>query len=360
MATEDPAFAPLRPAPPDRSRQLPAACCVACLARPRPKDPRRSGLHYNPEDMPSLDFVIPAFNAEACLDGTLDAIDRQILPEGLETGVIVVNDGSTDGTAGIVSRRSGRRIRCLEHARQQGRAAALNTGAAGSDADYVLLLDADCRLVGDRCVQVAAAAMEDGIAAGFGYTTGDASNPLARYMTELEKTRKQKGWQGWTTACCLVRRDVLGVTGGFRADYTHYGFEDRDFICRLRASNVAGELRSLTELRATHDAVQALGDIAAKMYESGRYSSGIFMKRFPEAYADTAYARVDAALASLPLASALRLLAWIERPLTASADRLLRSRRLPAAAGRGLIRLVSAISYFRGTRDRGLPDSASG
>jgi glycosyltransferase involved in cell wall biosynthesis len=82
--------------------------------------------------------VVPAFNSAAYLDAALDSIFAQTY-RPIE--VIVVDDGSTDGTLDLVRRRS-RRINLLRQ-HNQGPAATRNLGLRAATGEYVAFLDAD-------------------------------------------------------------------------------------------------------------------------------------------------------------------------------------------------------------------------
>ena len=45
-----------------------------------------------------LSFVVPAYNEEDCIEGTLGAIDAIIMDKKLPYEIVVVNDGSSDNT----------------------------------------------------------------------------------------------------------------------------------------------------------------------------------------------------------------------------------------------------------------------
>src|SRR5690606_1513550 len=57
--------------------------------------------------------------------------------------LIVVDDGSRDGTADVLARFDDARLRVLTHARNYGKGAAIRTGAQHADGDYLVMLDAD-------------------------------------------------------------------------------------------------------------------------------------------------------------------------------------------------------------------------
>jgi glycosyltransferase involved in cell wall biosynthesis len=85
--------------------------------------------------------VIPAFNAERWIDETLRSVRAQT-HRALE--IVVVDDGSTDGTCGIVERHAALdgRIRLIRQA-NAGVAAARNRGVAETCADLIAPVDAD-------------------------------------------------------------------------------------------------------------------------------------------------------------------------------------------------------------------------
>jgi len=90
-----------------------------------------------------LSVVIPIFN-EA---GTVEEIARRAdaVDVGLEKELVLVDDGSTDGTREQLFRLNSEhsRWKVLFHERNQGKGAALQTGFAAAEGDIVLIQDAD-------------------------------------------------------------------------------------------------------------------------------------------------------------------------------------------------------------------------
>jgi glycosyltransferase involved in cell wall biosynthesis len=88
--------------------------------------------------MPLVSVVIPAYNAERTLRATIESALHQSLQD---VEVVVVDDGSTDGTASIAQAFGGR-VRCISVA-NGGVSEARNTGIAVAEGRYVAFLDAD-------------------------------------------------------------------------------------------------------------------------------------------------------------------------------------------------------------------------
>lgn len=86
-----------------------------------------------------VSIVVPVFNGERYIAGTLDSILQNT--KKIEYEVIVVNDGSTDKTTKILEKYKDH-IRIIEQ-ENQGEAAAVNQGVARSAMKYALILSAD-------------------------------------------------------------------------------------------------------------------------------------------------------------------------------------------------------------------------
>lgn len=97
---------------------------------------------------PTLSIVIPAYNEAGRLPETLVRVGEWVgaNPRWLPAEVVVVDDGSRDGTDAIAARvvpPTGVTLRIVRHPRNRGKGAAVRTGMQASRGVWVLVCDAD-------------------------------------------------------------------------------------------------------------------------------------------------------------------------------------------------------------------------
>ncbi|MEA2691117.1 MAG: hypothetical protein QOJ16_504, partial [Acidobacteriota bacterium] len=79
-----------------------------------------------------LSIVIPAYNEAARLGPTLERILGYLAGQKIAAEVLVVDDGSTDGTAVVAESFAGRGVVLLRQDRNRGKGAALRSGVVAS------------------------------------------------------------------------------------------------------------------------------------------------------------------------------------------------------------------------------------
>ena len=96
--------------------------------------------------MRSLSIIIPAFNEESRLPGTIEALKRYLGRQQFDfLEVVVVDDGSRDGTAALVERTAAiwPVMRLLSNPGNRGKGYSIRHGMLDAKGDWVLFTDAD-------------------------------------------------------------------------------------------------------------------------------------------------------------------------------------------------------------------------
>lgn len=90
-----------------------------------------------------LSIIIPAYNEEATVAALIDKVKSVKLPKGLDKEIIIVNDGSKDGTAQVLTRYEAQSGIIILHQANAGKTSALLTGILNAKGDILLIQDAD-------------------------------------------------------------------------------------------------------------------------------------------------------------------------------------------------------------------------
>jgi len=168
---------------------------------------------------PPVSFVVPAHDEARLIGATLDALHAAASALDLAYEVLVVDDASTDATAGI-ARDHGARVLRVEH-RQI--AATRNAGARATTHPLLVFVDADTLI--DAPVLQAALRALDGVAVGGGAGVDfiGATSPQARALAALAKRAFRR--TGIAPGCFIFcTRAAFEAAGGF--DETWYAGED--------------------------------------------------------------------------------------------------------------------------------------
>lgn len=97
-------------------------------------------------------LVVPAFDEAPMVPDLIAELRRAWADYGLEGEILVVDDGSTDGTGDLVEREAAgwSPVRVLRHRLNEGKTRALLTAAAATDRTWLVLFDADLQHVPDE------------------------------------------------------------------------------------------------------------------------------------------------------------------------------------------------------------------
>jgi glycosyltransferase involved in cell wall biosynthesis len=186
---------------------------------------------------PVVSVVVPTHDRAGYLAVTLDSLNAQEIEAPYE--VIVVDDGSRDGTPGVV-RRAGTRY--LRHDRPRGVNAARNEGARAASSDLIALVDDDVYAPpGWLAAMVEGAAAHPGVEAFGGPIRARFEGPAPRScgrelppITTLDLGREDREAGLVWSANMLVRRAALERVGEFDESLPTGGDEE-EWLRRLRA-----------------------------------------------------------------------------------------------------------------------------
>lgn len=254
-----------------------------------------------------VSVVTPTHNKEALLRRTLASLERQdVGADAFE--VVVVDDGSTDGTpAFLAAHRPPFALRVVRVDENRGRAAARNRGLERATGDLVVFLDDDMELVpGFLRAHVELHASRERVA-GIGNVVNHpeiTQAPIDRYMStrgaQKIGARGPLPWKYFSTNNASVWRADLAAIDGFDERFVHYGFEDLELAWRLeRERGVA--FRFVEEARSLHIHPHSLEEVLEKKTLCGRSSLPYLFAKHPETKRALRFERFDPPRAGDPL-----------------------------------------------------------
>ena len=287
----------------------------------------------------TLSIIIPAFDAATTLGECLPVLVAQ-LPVGGE--IIVVDDGSKDGTRELVARFPVR----LETQSRRGPAAARNLGARQAKGEWLLFTDADCVPASNWIAEITRPFADPDIAGVKGaYRTHQrewtARFVQAEYEAKYDLMRKREKIDFVDTYSAAYRRDIFLANQGFDEAFPRASGEDIDFSYRL--SRRGYRLVFAPNALVYHRHPAGVGEYIARKFHVGYWRVRMYEKHPGKMIADSHTPQ------SLKLQMGLVLL------LAASTGAaLLDGRALFIAFASVLFFLMTTVPFVRATyrRDR--------
>ena len=184
---------------------------------------RRRRRPWGPPVYEPVSVVVPAYNEEAGIEATLQSLLRTSYP----MEIIVVDDGSTDGTASVVERYSLFGVRLIRQA-NAGKPAALNAGISRARGNLIVLVDGDTVFEPDAITKLAQPFSDPGVGAVAGNAkVANRSGLLGRwqhieYVVGFNLDRRLYDLAGCMPtvpgAIGAFRREALADVGGVSDD----------------------------------------------------------------------------------------------------------------------------------------------
>lgn len=242
---------------------------------------------------PSASVVIPTHNRLGDLQRVVAGVEAQFAPGGRRPEMVVVDDGSGDGTADWLSRETATgRLRGLSQS-NAGPAAARNRGANAATGDVLLFLGDDTvPEAGWLLAHLEEHRLHGGVGrplAVVGYTGFPSAEdtPFLRFINEygpqfgyllIEDPRRLE-FNFFYTSNVSIDRAEMGRLGGFREDFPAAAWEDIEFA--YRATRGGLNLRYQPLARAVHHHRIHPRTFCRRQRTSGR-SAAIFARLHPE------------------------------------------------------------------------------
>lgn len=181
-----------------------------------------------------VSVVIPVFNRAHTLHRAIDSVRMQ---DVTDWELIVVDDGSTDGSADIPASYGDARIRSIRHDTNRGAAAARNTGVRAARGRYIAFLDSDDEWLPGK-LRAQLDAMERGADAPQALCTGfllhrEKTGHRSRRHPQADGTWFETMLDGCYVSpgsTLMVRRDCFAAVGPL--DETLPRLEDWDWLLR--------------------------------------------------------------------------------------------------------------------------------
>lgn len=251
---------------------------------------------------PGLSVVICSLNGAGKLGRCLQALRSQTIYPDLE--VIVVDDGSSDGTS-EVARSGGAAV--IRHDCRRGASAARNTGIHAAQAAVVAFLDDDCEPCSDWAQRLLCGYQPDVVALGGALLAGPERGLTAAYLSQhnpldpqeiaLKESHRipyrfalylRRQWRpderhglrevaSLPTANLSVRHSALLEIGGFD-ERIIFGAEDDDLCRRLTDAFPAMRLMFDPSARVIHHFEPSLRELVRRSRSYGRASALMYHK----------------------------------------------------------------------------------
>jgi len=227
----------------------------------------------NSNRLPRVTVILPVYNTERYVHQAIDSILAQTF-ENFE--FIIIDDGSTDGSADIIAQYKDQRIRFIRKPRNEGLVSALNLGIELALGEYIARMDADDIALPERLEKQVAFldSHPDVVVVGTKAWRIDPAGKIIESMisvTRWEDVHRylRSGANRLIHSSVMMRTEIVRKIGGYREQFRHA--EDIDLWLRILEH---GKICNLSE--------------KLMLYRSN--SSGVRLTKILEAARSSAYA----------------------------------------------------------------------
>jgi len=243
-------------------------------------------------DLPSASVVVPTFDRLHDLQRVIRAVMDQVSALSSQSEIVVVDDGSSDGTGPWLDQYASDFDLTVIHQENAGPALARNRGVKASAGEIILFLGDDTvPQPGWLRAHLEAHRLDESgrPMAVLGYTAfpPEDSSPFLRWINEygaqfgyaLIEDPTDVPFNFFYTSNISLPRRVFETLGGFREDFPAAAWEDIEFAYRAVESGMF--IKYIPSARTIHHHRIGVGSFCARQETSGR-SAAIFSVLHPE------------------------------------------------------------------------------
>jgi glycosyltransferase involved in cell wall biosynthesis len=230
-------------------------------------------------------IIMPSYNSLFYLKNTIDSLEKQDI--GFDNfELIVVDDGSSDGTSELLKNYSGEiNLNYVINEKNLGRARTRNIGIGKAKYELIIFLDSDIE-VRQNFVRLHTERQKDGDIAFVGRIVFHPDLKLNSYMKYLDSKGVAKILPGdkvpgkyFITGNSSIPKKILIEIGKFDECFNHYGGEDTDIGIRLEKRI---PIINLPEAIGYNQRFRDLNDTLKLIVEYGQFSLPYLLKKHPE------------------------------------------------------------------------------
>ncbi|MGM0596204.1 MAG: glycosyltransferase family 2 protein [Myxococcota bacterium] len=207
------------------------------------------------EYIPEISIIIPAYNEAASIKQVLTKLQKVLNQADFTYEILVINDGSTDGTGDILANLN---VRTINHEINRGYGASLKTGVRSIQSEFFVIIDADGTYPEEELLNITAYRHDyDMIIAA---RTGENVNiplirkPAKKFITWLASYVANRRIPDLNSGLRIMRREVVlkyikllpdgfsftstislaMLVGGFRVKYIPINYKHREGTSKIR------------------------------------------------------------------------------------------------------------------------------
>ena len=227
---------------------------------------------------PRVSVVVPVYNGRQTIGGAVECLLRQTHPAH---EIIIVDDGSVDGTAEVL-RPWADRVRVLSKP-NGGPASARNLGVRAATGEFIAFTDSDCLPDGEWIASLLRGFDDESVAGVGGTVKGVGAGAISEYVDSirlLEPVRHGDDGVVYLITCnTCFRRDALLEAGLFDERFRKPGGEEPELCMRL--TKLGYQFRAVEDAVILHHHKPTVKDLLKTIANYGE-GSYLLQKKWPE------------------------------------------------------------------------------